>query len=415
MRDFAIRLLAWLIRFLERLRARLEKPAAGARPVENAFSRLPPEYARELLGLIRQGKSVTAGRLEVLGLERLRQHYAEHWAEAQEKINAVVRLIISRHIDAQDCFAQVKSCHFILLFAEKSLKETAARTALIGQEIYATLIDHPDIRAHLRIGIAAEKMTETDFSSFDAFLEKLKTAPLPPPAQKPASVSASVEEKLSFKAMPVWDAGRRHLIGYQCYAENEPGSDLSDENLSERDQTALGQARQIFHATQKTADLLIFCPLHFRTIQNSKMRAKLLQMCQTLPAPMRARLAFEILGIPRSLEVAQVNGVLESVRDFAAVMVAGARIDRPPSDNLCRGSVNAISLDLRGVREFQPQMQKMLDAFAGHAKKNQLRLMAHGIKCPILAEKTAAAGFNTIDGEALHPPLEQADPALSLD
>lgn len=415
MKRLALRLTSALIRSLERLREWLQRPPPPkAAPRGDALSRLPPEYARELIALIRQGRNVSAGRLEVLGIERVKQHYAQHWEDVHDKINAVIRLIINRHLNPQDACAQVRSCHFILLFADIPLREATEKTAQISQEIYDTLIDHPDIGAYLLVKNATGRVDEMDFSNFDAFLENLKTAPVKPRVKKQQEIVVAPEE-VGFKAMPVWDAEHRRLVGYQCFSAVAGADDPDDETLSQTDQTALGQARQIFDTTREAQNLLIFCPVNFKAIQNPKTRAKFTQICQTLPPEMRARLAFEVMGIPRSLEVPNVNGVLENIRDYCNVIVAGARIDRPPSDNLCKGSVNGISLDLRGIQTFQPQIQKMLDAFSGHAKKNKLRLMAHGIKCPTLAEKTAAAGFNTIDGEALHPPLEQADPALSLD
>ena len=85
-------------------------------------------------------KAAYAGRIQLIGLEEVRESLGPQWAALRERALTTAESVLSRRLGQQDTFSRTEDAGYVVCFANASEQEAVSRSAAIGSEIRQILI-----------------------------------------------------------------------------------------------------------------------------------------------------------------------------------------------------------------------------------------------------------------------------------
>jgi len=92
--------------------------------------------ARQLRSLFAQKETISAGRLQIVGLQKIRSKLGDRWASLHEKVERIAERTIRRRLGPWDSLWPHGDLGFILIFGQTPEAEAEAKCALIAEEIW---------------------------------------------------------------------------------------------------------------------------------------------------------------------------------------------------------------------------------------------------------------------------------------
>ncbi|WP_119421065.1 EAL domain-containing protein [Desertibaculum subflavum] len=392
--------------------------ARAAKPIE------PDAFPQALLEQLRKSGSVLAGRVQLIGLEKVRDSLGNRWEEKRDHVLSIATQIIKEQMASPDYWRAVGEASFLLVFARASRAEAELRTATMLDRIHRrllgegapfdqievkTLVVEVDGRVAFREVDAVEILTR-------ALAEEERAAQVVP---APTGADPLMPPSLRFRYRPIWQVRQGVVDTYQCVAEAVlpdgrllrdyrvlPGG-LRSSLVSELDERGLKRAvADLTELARAAPDGLptVAVTVHCRTLETPAARQAYLKLCNEIPEKLRQHLVFEVAALPAFAPESRVHNFAFLLRAFSRALVLRVQEPNQYPASLRALGIHALCLaldEVPGVAETDPDGFDTLVRFHSASRRSGCATVARGLGSTRLAAAALAAGFDFLAGEAL--------------
>lgn len=418
-------------------------PAAGA-PAEHAGS--SPAVARPIheasfAGRLEsmteddgsQSNPLVAGSLELLGLDDLRQAMGDRWlalgSRAVEMAEAELRL----QLDETDFYRPYGDTSFLVCFSTLDQPAADLKARQIGARIKAKLAQQiPEVAVTLSVEhfVAAVDrkalrqggdlpIADRLFGTLERMREEAKAT-----ARR---FRTSLLRDFQILFAPVWHTSKHVVILNRCLLDMTSGCTtlgqfqaLADplqlsRTLAELDFSLLTKSLEVLHQMLRSGrGSAVLVPVTLRTIDDAASRQEYVRLLSLIPDSYRKFLIIEISGIPATASPERLGELITMLAPFTKGMVLEVALDEVRTAALLTQSPWALSVNLRGASSTDPQIANRLRKFTSLVASTQTQTFAHGANSIGLALAALEAGFNYLDGPAIHPTVREPKPLSPL-
>ena len=357
-----------------------------------------------------------AGRVQLLGLEEVKEALGDRWERRSEVIFSLAERIIKRRLGPKDVCQRGDGGHFTLCFAESGESAAAFKARAIAEEIRAVILgkEFGDEDA----AFAAEvKQVQDDISSQNGGVSALSVD------SEAHEVTLGVEEiedsndllglltsRLEAAAAASKKSEREILMEVANNAELELKSfedqkgEITPFQLAVFDAQAEGKIealrsyRPASHQLVRDLDILLLSKvaeeilrrppgknvvlvvnIHFSTIDTKQNLEKFKQLCGALTEPARAALIFNIVEIPSVLLPAKVAEQFHTIRHFCRAMMA--QVQPPMLANVDPQMLRTpiLTCDATALFKAAERSSEQVATFLKKLRLQKNRLMVYGI------------------------------------
>lgn len=248
--------------------------------------------------LFRKEALMVSGRLQMIGLDKIKKRMGRSWAGFQTLVYDTVEEVMSEILGKGDLYIRYRDDSYIIVFGRTSLRQGGEIAGKIAEEIRQRLfqsgvaLQSIDIQRHTvetKPGDIGALSEENIFRELERFQGARPAEPPPPPA--PAARIRCVYQ-------PLWDVEKGALTTYLCEAE---------ENAAEmpgfrRDMRILETVLEELQAMAVDGrKLLIICPVRHETLYRQENFEQYRTLCESISPEQRALLVFMITDMRRDL------------------------------------------------------------------------------------------------------------------
>ena len=425
------------------------RPAAGGAP---SLHLLREEFETHLRNLLRENRDSQplAGRVNFIGLTKIREKLGDRWAHVAERADDITRKAIERRLTSADVYTHYKELHYLIIFAQLSKDQAQLKCALIAEEITKRLLGD-DIAPELlevktMVAPIGGDIGFEDVPGIEALAEKINCSDDESANGKSAAATATAAEDdqwwldgnadgsdplagVQVVYRPMWDVKRNAVTTYVCVPAL-PGPDgrlrvgeseiprLKEPAVAHRldamvQRRVITDLRKLVAANQR---YLLCLPVHFETLASGPRRAEFADLCQRgIPAQGAKFLVFEITNVPAGVPASRLLDLSIILRKFGRGMLMRTTVDQTAPRPANETGVAGVGFEnvAHGVPESK-QIQD-LERFAAAAKKVGLVAYVHGLESTSLATAAIGAGFDFVDGDVVKSVVDQPQAAFSFD
>ena len=150
-------------------------------------------------------------------------------------------------------------------------------------------------------------------------------------------------------------------------------------------------------------------PVHYRTLQRITDFTKLKVFCQSMDDNLRRDLIFELVGMPDVTSERSVLDLVSALKSMGRSVMVPARLNRTRFEELRISGFDTVATDIGEVDGSEAEIMQMMDTFSAGASQAKLRTVAHGLETLSLATLAVAAGFDFVEGRAVHDVVENPE------
>lgn len=435
-------------------KGRPDKPGHGPVAPRNAS-----QFENHLRTLLADREMLSAGRLQVLSLDKIKERIGERWARHADHVQSVVEEIFTRRLTPADVYTRIGDVTHLILFSSLNRAEAKIKATLLAEEIATRLIgreeapDFVDVETVVidvdremaaektdLIGAVTELMDKeaADEASGDGGMDEGTSAliaaasGLSPEALRGLTPSAVVRsyapvnteppKDLGFVFRPMWAVERRILSTYLCVivkrGENGTvGDDYSALYASDQpamiarlDQVTLGRIeREIESLAGKNQKLLIGCPVHYHTLNRGTSRAAYLMQCKRIPDWFRPYVVFEVVGFPEAIPQGRVAEIAGILKPYSRSVLARLEKGHQNFQSFANANLHAVGMDVALYGLPEERMMAILSQFVGAASDVGLKTYVHGLRSRSLTVAALAAGFDYVHSHVAHAAVASPD------
>lgn len=411
-----------------------------ARSGSEAAEREADVFVERLNRMLWQRRSILSGNIHLVGLQRIRQRLGAEWPRIADRAQDVAQKTIQRFCRPEDIFTRYDDLSFLIIFADLSVDQAQLRCHEIGEEIGRRLLGENFAAEATEVSTG---VFETDGSlifnavSKESLLQRLlpeagAAATAAAAAEAPAAAGqedlpdtmpdfsfAQIDRTKALASMdvmyrPMWNLRHNAIANYfaTAGAQNVFGDQLWDTALRREFADVLSPAEfDIYVARRALRDIaayvargqkvLLCWPIHFETIAGRTGRNAYIDLCREIPDPVRQLLIFEVDGLPEGTPQSRLLDVLSVLKPFCRGQTVRVPWTFRQFSQVTGTGLNGIGLDLAAAPRGDAERIRILEEFAGGAAKVGLRCYAHGLNSRAQALAALAAGFESIDGDAV--------------
>ncbi len=406
--------------------------------------------------LFQKQELITSGRLQLLGLEKIKRRMGRRWEGMQGIIYDVCDSTMNKYMTKGDVFIRYKDDNYLLLFSTPSLLEIELKTTLIAEEIKRQLFEYegfeeleilnqvshikpakipsnvlpfPESLNHAFERSLGEKPQDLMFSpvaSQEPDLSQLRRTDVDAYAdsgRKIGDLDLGVEKDFicytHVQYMPVWDQHKKRLISYMCLGINlsAPEYDplrghlklferVSPARKAELDMAILTRVIDwLVNNPEGHGNFGIICPVHYDTLTRVESMERYKKMCQQIDGSMKQYILFMVMNVPQVPWVS-LSQVISPLKTYGRVLCGEVPLHAPVDFESLRMSgfdhVGVI-LDPPGADNGQKKLLMDIRAFVVRAKKHLInKTFVLGIDDPATAGALAQMGVRFMAGGAVH-------------
>ncbi|WP_022728117.1 hypothetical protein [Fodinicurvata sediminis] len=424
-------------------------------------------FRDQLLGMLHEHSWVPAGQINMLNLERLKQHFGARWDEMEDSIREAVTQRIRSHMDKQDIFAEVDELEFVVVFAHLDEQESKIKLATIASEIYQYFLGEPALQ-DVNISTGLKRVDgKIKFKAVDAeglmnelrqakTLAPVATAPRPEVAEstgashedKPATIRPMSEDQqpeehslppveseaagarpkvvykgreraISYSLRAVWNVHKcviaaNHLNtlwqaedGQWQRIPDDLGPD-SEDALCRIDCLAARQAGEAHaQAQEKNFPMLLVLPIHIQSLGKRRNRDALGRLLKTHVAPYARLTLIELCGVTPEMPVLRIGEVQDYLRSTAKGFLLRTTFKTDLLSRLKGMGFLAVGQDLdvllQGKSMEDASLLQVMDEFARKADQNKQGAYLFGVHKTSQLLAATAAGYDFLDLDRLDP------------
>ncbi len=397
------------------------EPAADGAPPPGGLATPPvtTEQHGKLVNLASANDGqVTAGRFQFIGLDLIRDEFADRWSAFETRIYDIAEKTIAKRIDDVDVFRRDESNNYIICFAKLSEAEASFKADRIAAEIREKILGEcgPDGGPAPDIGVAAQSAAaegqpslverasntlrtevhsvalslaeaENSESVFDLVQARLDQAAS---ARRAANESTLKEifETCRIRQSSI-ELRNGNLTPFRQTRFDEQtqrkidaltaGQSRADDLTAELNMLQLGQVAEQIYTRGANEQFVEIIDLRLSTLESRRHQERLLDLLESFDDPVRNGIAFKLTGIPEEIYSAKLAGLANIVRPYCRLVAI--ELDRPTLGKIdpteMRAPIVACRFDrLSGVLDKAPAKIKVL---VQDLHKMKVRFLVHGI------------------------------------
>jgi hypothetical protein len=419
-------------------------PAAAARtppPTPKAPVRPAGGFDTQLADLLGHTGSgaVHAGRINLIGLERIKEQFGANWARIADRAERIARSTIERHLVPGDIFTSVQGMHFIIVFGSLPRREAQLKCVLMAREIARALLgDEGASELEVRTAVAKldgtlgfatvptidellsspafDELSVADYS-LDKAAEELEAVPIAAPSAAPVDVLKT----LRFAYRPMWSPTHSVISAYLCvplvmtsdvgpiYGEASQviGGDI-EETVRLDFAVLLHVLSELQTVVREQRHLLVTLPVHFETLCSSVRRTGYARELAAGLTPEATRLlVIEVVGVPDGVPQSRMAELLTPLRPHCRALTARVRLEVTDFSALKVMGILSIGCDITDNSAPELVIMQRLGRFARAGEKARLGTHIRGVRSISLLAAALGAGFRYIDGDAVSPLVDR--------
>jgi hypothetical protein len=409
----------------------VQAPAAIDQPIALDRAVTAPDFPERLDALVRsrqgEGQKLSAGSFEIVGLDDIKEALAERWDAVSARVGLLAQREISERLGESDLLEARSDVEFAIYFGRLGGAAAEERARRIAKEVkQALLAALPEFSSALSV---KQYVAEIDVGDIDG----------PPGSLADRLIGTIRRLRLEadrailnyrrlllkdFQVMfaPVWEPTRQMVEINRCVLDLAMGcTTLSQfqaiadpeqmaDTLADLDCLVLTRALESLHRAGRSAlGAHILVPVGFPTLFRVSSQRNYLKLIDTIPEVYRPFLKLEITTVPANANPGAVMGVLDALGDRAQVVI---QLNGNPAvfDALDATRLWGISWNFSGWDGRDPERRNRMADLVERADIKALKTFAHGINSIGLAMAAIDAGFDYVNGTAIH--LSQDQPRL---
>ena len=391
----------------------VQVPAAQAAPPKAA---LPCTEAQQreleslLARLLAKKSLITAGKLQMLGFDHIRDRLGLRWPVLRATVYKIAQEVIRAHVSPGDLYLRYNEDTYLFVFAQATLDEGAVRAQRIADEIGERLEGaDPEalniIRVDARIGAAdAQSLAGKPLAVAMDIVDS--AAREDARARARAAMAALKAPECGY--VPVWDIKGHALSMYLCALADE-----GKRSPLEKDLDTLRAAKAELRRMEETGrDLTLVVPVRHGTLFNTDSSQKYQMIYRDVPEAHRKNIIFLITqymeGLPENTAYWFIPALKAACRRVYAEMPLRSKavlnaLKSRGIDGLCvtvpPGVDEAVTLG--NLRSFSDNGLQ-----AGFAE-----VLVLGLPSLSLATSASCMGFTALSGPAIHDAVDAPDAA----
>ena len=321
--------------------------AKPSKPLPGVIATIPSAAfqsdIRKILG--DDGREVSAGRLQIIGLESVRNSLGDRWEKVAERVRRLAQRTIESRLTPDDTFTRTQSGEFLICFGRLSEEEAWLKATSISEEIRRKLLGDVDgeqsttatlseeqverladvsVDTH-RLRVSPSEVAETSDLA-NLFVAKLKAAAQEIRGQaqmilREMQESAQVHLREVFKKpgqtapFVVQDFDVKTLLkaDHLLHAVEDMSAFLAD-----LDFMTLGKTAEFLHRGISARSPRVVVGVHGTTLTNGHSLEKYLGICEALTQPIRRSIIFKVKEVPKRMAPSQLRAILDRLSPFSS-------------------------------------------------------------------------------------------------
>lgn len=424
-----------------------------------------PEKQRRLEvlceSLFEQKDLIAAGKLQVIGLAKVKRNLGKKWRGLQQIVYLTVEEAIEKYMMPNDLFIRYHDDTYVIIYAEASPEEAQIKSRLIAEEIKRKLFAHEekelqnlDIEESVapiktsrikpvetlpktmhkvsgEIDITREQKAQQERKSDLNISSLAPTIDIDPyesnrkKEEKPEEPLRTPLDKLKFHYVPLWDVKRNILTTYLALALDEqmPGANpLDSHEKAFLGSTPSEKAKIDIYILNKVAlelekiheeDRRIFvaCPVHYDTLYRTDNLEKYLLACQQIPQEHKKSLVFLVLDLPGKIHKDNVMKFTGSLRSHCMHIFAQVPLSNDIEFTKIRDCrFDAIGVRVKKVKGGEKQLMNMLEGFSQKAKGSLIsKIFLLDVASLSVTTSSVCADYDFMGGSAIHETVGKPD------
>ncbi len=393
----------------------------------------------EILG--EAGTSVHAGKVNLIGLERIKQRFGPEWERIADRAARIARNAIERHLAPGDIFTDVRGMTFVIVFATLDLDRAQLKCRLIAHEIAKALLGE-DGAADLDVKTAVARVDGSigfssvpsleDLLALPAFAaaehaaedgpkidcDELIMVPVTPPAAelpKAAVRSSDPLAGLQFAWRPSWWTAQNVISAYRCvgllptsdigevYGEADLAVEGDINARAKLDFAALAHVlAEIERISTEKFKVLVGVNVDFETLAPTVRRRQFTkEIIDHLNPESKGLFVINLVGIPRGAPASRLVEMIGPLRQHCRAITARLDIDVTDFSAFKGIGVASVGCDIANSAGTELQIMQRMSRFARAADKIGVAAHIDGVRTLSLLAAAVGAGFRYIDGDVV--------------
>lgn len=376
-------------------------------------------------------RSILAGSIQLIGLDDVRRDLGILWTRVSDKVYRIAHEEISARLSEGDTFRRCNNETFLICFWDSD-EELAARIAAeISAGIRArTRSEIPAIAG--RIGVSATTAAvKTDHlrgadNVSDRLLALLRSVR--------DDMERTVENHRSTllgncvaQFFPAISPNKNRIVFNTCAVSMASGipslssfRTMADpkqyqEALSSLDLKLLVSAVEALHLSSKQRGCCpILVPVRLDSLREHATREEYIKLLQEIPERYVRFILLEVTGLATAADGLDFIFVAPEVQTHVKRLVLEVALGMSEHLALAEFPIWGVSTSLADRSSIDPELPTRLRRYVQWAAKNKLSAIAHRANSLGLALLAQKAGFNIIDGPAVHAATPQPKPPFPV-
>lgn len=397
------------------------------------------ENARRILG---EPRPNSVGKVHLLGLDRVKAHFGDHWDKLAPRIEALVERSIERRLTPQDVYRKTGGLNYVVLFAGLSDREAGLKCGMMAEEISRMLVGD-DMGA----GMLEVQCISSEIDGAEILNKVLDPSEIAREIEKVAEqahsrrdaaggspdkddINIKVEDPLKHVRLayrPIWNVQRSVVANFVCVPLYQPRGrrsqtgDLSA-HLTDTEEAKLKLDRMVVdHAIeefsrmhQRGMRLSVCLPVHFDNISTASRRRDLLDKWSRVPKEYRKLATFEIVNLPDGIPQSRVAELVSALKVNSDGVFVRLPIGTQRFSNFSDTGLAAVGAELAEPAKSEDRVMKELRSFALGAEKSRLPCYVRGVRSLSQTLGAVSSGFSFVAGDVISPLIDKPEFAFRL-
>ncbi|HNB26492.1 MAG TPA: PAS domain S-box protein [Alphaproteobacteria bacterium] len=277
---------------------------------------------REALNVGKAGDSVVAGKLQLVGLARVRESLGDKWVSVADRAFTVAERTIQRHLRPGDIFRRSKDDGFLVLFANLSATEAQFKADTISREICEKLtgevpeLAEPEVTSFAARVQLDDEALDGDEAIIDAIDRRLRAERERVEAASIKALTSGFKTSKAIGDSVVNDQGHaaplamvRLPIAMREAANRLRSLGRANYELEAETFLLAGAGERILAELARNAGGLVMTPVRFATLSQARELEVWLKVARTLGDAAKQKVVVEVKEVPMEVAATRLSDI----------------------------------------------------------------------------------------------------------
>lgn len=421
------------------LRDLVKKPHAGERKQSEPKVAAPavdaqntPDqgtFMKALDHVLETNRDVMAGRVELVSLKPIVEHFADDWSRMAPKVHRLTDYLIQKRLSPDDLCTRSDDFSYVIVFGRSSRAQARLKATLIAQDIRETLFGAGAPESMLGTADLALKEDDVVLVKPEG-IETLDKALIQAGAERDRSTDKGVEwvsfeeeahalddfvDRLDIVFRPMWFVPKKVIstyqampavirgpsrltIDYRVLPDDAPDAAYLRLDLRLLDAAASGHRAVVGRTGRR---FLVSAPVHYRTLSAPASRSHYQAALRRLGQDVRHDLVLEVVGIDDAVPGPTVSNMIGYLGPLARNLIIRVHIATRRLERFRLPHVTALGVDLLEHELPSERLIPALDRFCETCEGLHFHSYVSGVTTRSQAMLAVASGFTFIGGQAV--------------